>query len=361
MSLDLETIYAYAFTLIPKLGRIVLKDLVVKAGSWKELYAQWTKITSGTRFANLDLDKYVVDATEQLSALSIDTQILCLLGVNYPVELAHIPDAPLILFAKGNLSLIHRQGLGVVGSRKLLPETRILMQELIPGLEMAGLQLVTGSAVGVDLFTLQTATKPVAVLPTLDIAATNYRVQHTLEHILANDGLILAEFPPAIPVQKYHFLLRNRIIAGLSSGVLVAQAALKSGSLHTADFALQYSRQIFALPGKPGSPSFAGNNWLIKTQAAQLVESTADICLELGLKLVTTPIKSQTLNLEQNTLITSIYQILMQCPQSLVALCDMMHTDHLSVITAIGELLQRKLININDFGLYEVSRSGIAG
>ncbi|MBW0148129.1 DNA-processing protein DprA [Marinobacter arenosus] len=203
---------------------------------------------------------------------------------DYPEALGHIHDAPLVLYARGDLSLLARNQIGIVGSRHAsvagLDHARTFAAEL----SARHLLVTSGLALGVDgaahAGALDQGFATLAVIGSgLDrIYPSQHRRlgQRVIEH-----GLMVSEYPPGTPARAAHFPQRNRIISGLSRGVLVVEAGLKSGSLITARLALEQGREVFAIPGSVHSPVARGCHHLIK-QGARLVETVDDVLEELG-------------------------------------------------------------------------------
>ncbi len=200
----------------------------------------------------------------------------------YPDRLKALPDAPPWLYLKGDPALLDRPMLAIVGSRTATPQGRRDARAFAQALAEAGLTIVSGLALGVDAEAheggLAGGTSLAVVGTGLDrvYPARN----RDLAHRLAARGAIVSEFPLGTPPHPGHFPRRNRIISGLSLGVLVVEATLDSGSLITARLAAEQGREVFALPGSIHSPLSKGCHRLIK-EGAKLVESAADILEEL--------------------------------------------------------------------------------
>ncbi len=203
---------------------------------------------------------------------------------DYPEQLRHIHDAPLVLYTLGDPSLLARDQLGIIGSRKATPAGLDHARRFAAELSARGLLVTSGLALGVDGAAHAGALD--AGFPTVAVIGCGldriYPHQHRRlgDRIMA-DGLVISEFPPGTPARAAHFPQRNRIISGLSRGVLVVEAGLRSGSLITARMALEQGREVFAIPGSVHSPVARGCHHLIK-QGARLVETVDDIFEELG-------------------------------------------------------------------------------
>ncbi|WP_310740317.1 DNA-processing protein DprA [Colwellia sp. BRX8-9] len=204
----------------------------------------------------------------------------------YPSQLKQIYDPPLVLFAQGNISLLNQMQIAMVGSRDASINGRENAFKFAQQLANAGLVVTSGLALGIDgaahQGTLSAGGKTIAVVATgLDQV---YPARHRLlaKNILDNDGAIISEFPPNTPPKPGYFPKRNRLISGLSVGVLVVEATIKSGSLVTARCAIEQNRDVFAIPSTINNPQAKGCHWLIK-QGAKLVDNIADIVDELDL------------------------------------------------------------------------------
>ncbi len=197
----------------------------------------------------------------------------------YPKLLKHIPDPPEVLYCRGNIALLKTECFAVVGTRSMTPYGREATQQIVPGLARH-FTIVSGLALGIDAVahhaTLDCGGKTIAVLGSginLITPETNLRLG---QDILKNDGLIISEHPGKKPAGKRSFPERNRIISGLSKGVLVVEADEKSGSLITARLAGEQDRDVFAVPGNIFSSKSMGPHKLIRT-GAKLVASSHDI------------------------------------------------------------------------------------
>jgi DNA processing protein len=209
--------------------------------------------------------------------------ILALGDPHYPAALLETADPPLLLYAQGRLERLAVPAVAVVGSRNATPQGLDNARTFSRHLSQSGAAVVSGLALGVDGAAHEGALlgsgSTIAVVGTgLDRV---YPKGHlALAHQIAQDGLMLSEYPPGTPPLAGYFPQRNRIIAGLAGGTLVVEAALQSGSLITARLALECGRDVFAIPGSIHSPTSRGCHALIK-QGAKLVETAQDILEEL--------------------------------------------------------------------------------
>lgn len=202
---------------------------------------------------------------------------------NYPQILKKIPHFPKILYFKGKTILKKgEKAIAIVGTRRYSSYGKAVAFEMVSSLARAGLTIVSGLAPGIDTFahqfTLEAGGKTIAVLGTgLDEKVIYPRSNLSLaKRILQGGGVLLSEFPPKTPGSKFTFPKRNRIISGLSLGVLVIEADERSGALITANYAKIQKRKVFAIPGSIFSKKSRGTNKLIK-EGAILVTKAEEI------------------------------------------------------------------------------------
>ncbi|MBS0541184.1 MAG: DNA-protecting protein DprA, partial [Proteobacteria bacterium] len=201
----------------------------------------------------------------------------------YPAPLAALPDAPPVLSAIGDLGLLARPTLAIVGARNASLAGRRFAGDLAATLGGAGFVIASGLARGIDTAAHE------AALPTGTIAVVAGGIDHVyppqnagLHAAIAAQGLILAESPLGTPPVARSFPRRNRIVSGLSAGVVLIEAAAKSGSLITAQRAAEQGREVFVVPGSPLDPRYDGSNSLIR-EGAILTRGANDILSVLGL------------------------------------------------------------------------------
>ncbi|MDR2489360.1 MAG: DNA-processing protein DprA [Desulfovibrio sp.] len=202
----------------------------------------------------------------------------------YPDSLRHIVDAPLLIYYKGDLSLLQGPAVAVVGARNCTREGIAVSAFFARGLSGAGVAVISGMARGIDrsahLAGMEGPGRSIAVLGTgIDICYP--LCNKDLYDLLATQGMLLSEFPPGSGALAAHFPIRNRLISGLSQGVLVVEAADKSGSLITARLALEQNRDVFAVPGHTMAGVSAGCRNLIRL-GAKAVFNADDILCDLA-------------------------------------------------------------------------------
>jgi len=219
----------------------------------------------------------------------------------YPNLLQSIDDAPLLLATRGRFELLQDPQIAIVGSRHASKQGSIIAQDFAQHLSNQGLTITSGLALGIDTAAHQGGLKGIG--KTIAVVATGLdriypAANQTLGRQIAEEGVMVSEFPLGTKPLSYHFPKRNRIISGLSVGTLVIEAALKSGSLITAKTALNQGREVFAVPGSINNPQAKGCHQLIK-QGAKLVESGQDILEELSAQLQHS-LTPQTMDLFEN-------------------------------------------------------------
>lgn len=229
--------------------------------------------------------KFVRDYFASLEEQNI--KILTMFSDGYPKQLKSLPDCPTVLFCKGDISLLNKLSIAIVGSRKPSNYGRIVTDEFAASIAKSGVVIVSGLAYGVDSIAhrkaLEVGGKTIAVLG----GGFNYIYpsEHTaLAEEIAQKGLLITEYCPSVKPTRYSFVDRNRIIAGLSHGVLITDAGLNSGTRSTKEFAIEYGRDVFAVPGSIKSENSQLPNMLIASNIAKCVLSEQDVLDEYNIK-----------------------------------------------------------------------------
>lgn len=198
---------------------------------------------------------------------------------DYPENLKNIPIPPLVLYCKGDVILLNGENFGIVGSRKSLPVSRAVAANYAESLTNAGFTIVSGIAEGIDSTALSKTISSNGKAITIVAGGFDHvypKSNQALFDTISEKGLCISEQPPETVPQPFMFPVRNRLIAALSQGVLVVSGGLKSGTMYTAKYAEEYSKEVFAVPYTPGIESGAGCNELIKS-GAHLTDSPDDI------------------------------------------------------------------------------------
>ena len=275
----------------PGLGAAGCRNLAVWFGSpGRALKASRKELAAfkGLREKALDAlgqNQPRLDAVEELKrAERLGLILICPDDLEYPEWLHHIPNPPVILYIKGDPGVLAEPGISIVGSRAA-SSYGLRMAEILAGqLAGLGITVISGLALGIDTAAHQGALKgggtTVAVLGCgLDLVYP--RQNRELFEIIPKRGALVSEYPLGTKPDGFRFPARNRIISGLSRGVVVVEATLKSGSLITAELALEQGREVFAIPGRADSLKSAGCHRLLQ-QGAKLVLSVADVVGEFA-------------------------------------------------------------------------------
>jgi len=281
-------LYYLKFSQVRGIGPARLKMLVKHFGdlkkAWEAEPAEWEKALGGyvkvsEEFFKTRKKLNIKEYDEELSSMGIE--YITIEDIQYPSLLKQIHDPPFILFYKGFLKK-HTLNIAIVGSRVCSNYGKEVTKYLSGKLAEKDINVVSGMARGIDshahLGTLAAGGYTTAVLGSgLDIIYPPEN-KGMFNRIIQN-GLVISEFPPGMPPEAANFPARNRIISGLSQGVIVVEAAIKSGSLITVDFALEQGRDVFTVPGNITSKNSKGTNNLIK-QGAKIVTDIDSILEE---------------------------------------------------------------------------------
>ena len=220
-------------------------------------------------FLNRNLNNYQQDGIE----------LITFNNKNYPYSLKEISSPPLCLYCKGDVGLLNKECFAVVGTRKPTDYGIVVTKQYVKEIAKH-MVIVSGLATGIDAVahktTLEEKGQTIAVLA----GGINNIYPQTnlyLAKLIIENGLIISEYPPNTKPLSYYFPVRNRIIAGLSKGVLVPEMGEKSGSMHTVNYAIEFNRDVFVVPGKINSPMSKGSNELIKSLQGLITTDPQDI------------------------------------------------------------------------------------
>lgn len=285
---DLELWACMALNNASGLGCVSRKTLYREFGSAfhaVECWREWPK--AGIReqvVREFGKRSWLRDAEEEWrAAVRHECCFLLFNDAEYPECLKHLPDAPLVLFHEGNLGFLRGPALAVVGSRKCGPDGILACRTLCRELSEAGVTVVSGLAAGIDSEAHKAALagpgSTIAVMAT-GLDATYPAQSRALRAQIAERGLVVTEYAPRSRLGPQNFPRRNRIITGLSLGVLVVEATEKSGSLITARLAGENGRMVYAVPGRFGSPLSTGCARLIRNGATPVFD-VSDILWDL--------------------------------------------------------------------------------
>lgn len=278
--MQIDTKYLLALNAHEKIGSQTLKKILAAFNDPEEI---WTNDMQAYQRLPKNIAELVIQAKSRFDPDKELAKIrqygvgyTTIFDKSYPKLLKEIPDAPVILYMKGDISVLESIGLSVVGSRKYSEYGSKVCYQITRSCAENGLSIISGLALGIDAIAHQAALD--AGAETIGVLGCGldriYPVSnfHLGNAIVEKGGLILSEFPIGTPPMKFNFPTRNRIIAGLSLGTLVIEAAEDSGSLITAGLALEYNRDVFAVPGNIDSMMSKGTNKLIKEGAIPVTE-----------------------------------------------------------------------------------------
>ena len=284
-------LYWLGFNHVAGVGPVRLQML---REAFTDLEAAWNASPEALRQAGLDrrtiANLVEIRRTLDLKALhhqldSLGAAALTLEDTDYPAILKEIADAPPVLYVQGSLSASDNWAVAIVGTRKATAHGRDMAYTLARQLAQNGVTVVSGLAAGIDAAAhrgaLDGGGRTLAVLP-CGIDSVYPPEHHQLASQIVSSGALISELPLGVQAEAKNFAPRNRIISGLSLGVVVVEAPTRSGALLTADSAAEQGREVFAVPGLPSNPVSHGANRLIQ-DGAKLILEVQDILEELNL------------------------------------------------------------------------------
>jgi DNA processing protein len=285
-----EVLHWLALLMAPGVGTVGMLRLLDKLKSPEAIFrasASELEATgiSPTQARNIACGCSFEDAADQQQKLlDSGAALISIQDPRYPPQLREIFDPPLVLFAIGNAELMVSHAVAVVGTRRPTPYGMAAAERISADLSRAGLTIVSGMARGVDTVAHQAALK--ADGPTVAVLGCGVDILYPssnrkLYDDIARRGLLVSEFPMGAPAFPQNFPIRNRIVSGLSLGVVIVEGAQHSGSGITARLAMDQGREVWAVPGNITSPMSWGPNLLIKSGGAKLVQEWTDVTDEL--------------------------------------------------------------------------------
>lgn len=286
--------YWIALSMVPDIGPIASRKLL-------SVFKEPKKIFDAKIEELLSVDGIGINRAKNIKGFSLwndvdklikvlekkEIKAVCLDEPSYPEMLKEIEDAPIVTYVKGDIQPEDRYAIAIVGSRKPTPYGISVAEDISEKLASLGFTIVSGMARGIDAISHRGALK--VGKRTIAVLGSGVDVPYPPENKdlldkIASSGYVISEFPPGTPPDKENFPRRNRLISGLSLGVLVIEATSDSGSLITAGYALEQNREVFAVPGNVTSPNSEGTNKLIK-KGAILTRNAEDIVEELSPRL----------------------------------------------------------------------------
>ena len=261
----------------PSIGPVTFRQLLARFGSAEAALGAVPDLAARGGGKSPSLFPAASAEREVAAVEKLGARYLALGQGLYPRLLAELPDAPPLLIAKGDLGLLEKQAVGIVGARNASAAACRFARGLAHDLGREGIVVVSGLARGIDAAAHDGALEA----GTIGIVAGGIDIFYPPENeerqrAMTERGLVLAEMPPGTEPRARHFPYRNRIIAGMSLGTVVVEAAPKSGSLITARLAAEAGREVMAVPGSPLDPRAQGCNQLIR-DGATLIQTAADV------------------------------------------------------------------------------------
>ncbi len=292
----MDLLYKIALTFIEGIGPITARKLVSYLGSPQEVFnqpkAKLKKIPGiGEYLAENIVKSTALKKAEKEIKIIEEKKIVPVfyLDENYPENLKHFDDSPLILYLSNQFDFKNKIFISVVGTRKPTEYGKSNCQKLILDLKEAGIEavIISGLAYGIDVCAHKTALD--AGFETIAVLGHGFYTLYPKYHKsiaskIKNQGVLLTEYPFYQKIEAQNFVKRNRIIAALGDSLVVVQTAKKGGSLITAEFAVDYGKPIYTFPGQVNDEKMKGCNYLIKTNRAALIENADDLIYEMGLK-----------------------------------------------------------------------------
>ncbi len=321
-----ENHHQIALTLVPGIGDILIRQLISYCGSAQEVFrstpARLRKIPGiGPATAHAVLSSPVQQEAEKtVQKLDrMEAKALFYTDEAYPKRLKDLYDAPVMLYVQGTADLNARRTLALVGTRQATDYGRRVTEDIVQGMKPFGVSIISGLAYGIDIIAHRASLA--GQLPTIGVMASGLDViypavhQKTAQEMLLQGGL-LTENRPGVKPDARLFPARNRIIAGLSDLVVVVESAAKSGSLITAEYANNYHREVFAVPGQLNQTFSLGCNKLIRENKARIYTGPDDLITAMnwdqpvknGAAATGTPVLSHQFTEEESMVVALLRQ-----------------------------------------------------
>jgi len=307
--------YTLALSNVPHLGPIRFRKLIEKFGSAENAFhtpiSKW-ELPIRFSFDETQKKEFLLKAEREMNdALQHKIDLVTFQCEQYPKRLKYFDDAPVFLFKRGNAEVNPARTIGVVGTRNATAYGRTFCNELIASLRALDVAVISGLALGIDSQAHSSALENNLV--TWACIANGHeniypKENRKLLQRIEQTGLVFSELAPHVKAEREFFQTRNRCIAALSDALLVVESAEKGGALVTANFANDFNKEVFALPGRANDAYSRGCNNLIRQQKAHLITSAEELCTLMDWKMDTQPTQLQMpeLNAEE----TKIFNLL---------------------------------------------------
>lgn len=276
-------VFLDSFDFLSHKKRVKIFDTLNRENFFQDFIKNYNKIEDIISYAQFSQMYAKIDEVDNYikSILTSGIKIVTILSPDYPESLKNIDEPPQVLYCKGDIELLKSDfNIAIVGTRHPTNYGKLVTEKFASELSMNGFNIVSGLADGVDTIShtacLNSNGKTISVVAGgLDNIYPSGNIK--LSEKIAENGLILTEKPPFYKARNYDFPVRNRIIAGLSRGVLITEASLKSGTMHTKEYAITYGKELFVVPGNITSNASEGCNALIKDLRINMVTNVDDI------------------------------------------------------------------------------------
>lgn len=281
-----------ALTMIPGIGPVISKKLVLHCGSAEAVFREQKKMLEAIPGIGRITAKLVTDrdcrrrAEAELKRIEkCGIRMLYFTESSYPSRLKHCYDSPPLLYYKGNADLNAKRIVSIIGTRNMTDYGRQLCEKLVADLVKYNVLVVSGLAYGVDVCahraSLEQGLQTVGVLAH-GLDEIYPRIHAGTAKKMLSQGGLLTDFPCGTNPDRENFPQRNRIVAGLADAVIVVESGERGGSMITAEFAMNYNRDVFAFPGRVGDPASMGCHAMIKRNKAALIDSADDVAYAMG-------------------------------------------------------------------------------
>lgn len=344
--------FALALANVPHFGQASHHKLATAFSTAEEAWNAQRSELLGAGLSTAAVDAFLSwrahHAPEEFAALITQKHIGCisLHDEQYPPLLRTLPDPPQHLFIRGTLPNPEHHHLAIVGSRHCTKYGRDVAHELSRDLARGGVIIVSGLAYGIDEAahrgTIEAHGQTIAVLGSGLLGIDNPRHYALIDDILAHNGAVISEFPLSAPPRPHHFPIRNRIVSGLCRATLVIEAGLPSGSMITAQSALEQNRDVFAVPGPITSATSAGTNFLIQ-DGAHLITKARDIFELFHMNVVESSSATGTLAPGHTSAEIAFFQVLSAQPMHIDIIAE---KAGISVIAASIAATQLELLGV---------------
>jgi DNA processing protein len=357
-----EALSLHCFNTFPHIGAKTLARIHQKGASrlWQNgTYEEFVSLIRGkdvtwySTWQKLDKDQYLAQEKAYLESQNIS--IIIIGDTDYPYRLAEIANPPTILYVQGDISGLDN-ALAIIGTRKYSPYGARITEKISKELSEAGIPIISGLALGIDGIAhrgcLAGNSKTIAVLGGgLDMSALYPKSHKSLaKTILQSGGALISESAPHKQPRPESFILRNRIVSGLSRGILVIEAPYKSGTMATVKFGLEQNRDIFAIPGNIDVKNSEGTNYLIQ-EGATLVTKAQDVLDTFGLEMIVPTYSLDRFAPEQQDII----QYLSKQPMTIEQLAQHSNREVLEIMTILSILELSGIVSSTQLGEYHLT------